>query len=88
MLIYIQAKPRSKKEYVRQIDANHFVVAVHDPPVDGKANKAIMKTLAEYFHKPTSQICIIRGETAKHKVVEIPLKEEEIKEFLLQNSLF
>ncbi len=71
MRIFIKAKPRSKKEYVKKIDDTHYIVAVHEPSDSGKANKAIIKSLAKYFGFPPSQINIVSGETSKNKVVEI-----------------
>ena len=71
MKIYITAKAGSRKEYVRQIDDTHFTVAVNEPPVDGKANRAIIRALAEYFQKSPSQLEIISGETAKRKTIVV-----------------
>ena len=79
MKIYITAKVKSKKEYVKKIDNTRYIVAVKDPPVSGKANKAILKSLAEYFDKPISQLFLISGEKSKHKIIEIPLSPEELK---------
>jgi len=43
MKIYIIAKAGSRKEFVKQVDETHFTVAVHEPPIDGKANLNISK---------------------------------------------
>ena len=71
MKIYIIAKAGSRKEFVKQVDETHFTVAVHEPPIDGKANLAIIKALAEYFQKSPSQLEIISGETAKRKTIVV-----------------
>lgn len=73
MKIYVRAKPKSKKEYIKRINDNHYIVAVHEPPVAGKANQAMIKSLSDYFHKPTSQIFIIKGDTSRQKTIEIPV---------------
>lgn len=78
MKIFIRAKPKSKREYVKKVDNTHYIVAVKEPPVSGKANQAIIKSLAEYFHKPSSQINILHGETSKQKIIEISLTQEEL----------
>lgn len=72
MKIYVKAKPRSKKEYVKKVDATHYIVAVNEAPDSGKANKALIKSLARYFDKPLSQLSIVSGETSHQKVVEVP----------------
>lgn len=48
-----------------------FKVYVNAPPVDGKANKAIIEVLAEYFKVRKSNVKIIRGEKSKQKIIEI-----------------
>lgn len=71
MKIQVKVKTKSKIEYVKKVDDNHYMIAVKEPPVSGKANQAIIKSLAKYFHKPTSQIQIIQGEKFKQKIIEI-----------------
>lgn len=74
MKVTIQVKPGSKKGPLVQpnlID-DTLLVYVREQAVDGKANKAIVELLSEYFDVPKSQIEIIRGHTSRHKVVQIP----------------
>lgn len=71
MKIIVTVKPRSKKAYVRKIDETNFIVSVKEPPVDDKANEAVVKALAEYFRIPVYQIMIVSGQTGKKKVIEL-----------------
>lgn len=73
MKILVKAKPNAQKEEVLRVDENHFVVAVKEPPVGGKANEAIVRALAEYFKIPKSQVRIISGHTSRQKVIEIEI---------------
>lgn len=41
------------------------------PPVGGQANAALVKLLAKRLGVPKSRISVIRGETARDKVVRI-----------------
>lgn len=50
-----------------------YKVSVQAVPVDGKANRAIIKTLAKYFDVAPSCVRIVSGETAKKKIIEIDL---------------
>lgn len=79
MKIFIKAKPKSKKELIKKIDATHYVVSVKEPPINNKANDAILKSLAQYFDLPNSSIDIISGKTTKQKIIEIPLSLEELE---------
>lgn len=69
--IAVTVKPQARKESVTQISESEYRVAVHAPPVDGKANRAVIELLAEHFSVPKSSIKIIRGESARKKLIEI-----------------
>ena len=71
MKIFVKAKLRAKEKRIKKIDDTHFEVAVKDPPVDGRANTAIIKALADYFDIAPSRIEIISGHTSKQKIIKI-----------------
>jgi uncharacterized protein len=71
LTISVSVKPRAKKESVTQISASEYQVAVKEAPHDGKANLALIKLLSEYFSVPKSQIKIVRGHTARRKILAI-----------------
>ena len=73
MKIFAKAKPNAREEEVLKVDENHFVVAVKESPIKGKANKAIEKAIARYFEVPPSDVRIISGHTSRQKVVEIKI---------------
>ncbi|MBI4096869.1 MAG: DUF167 domain-containing protein [Candidatus Levybacteria bacterium] len=73
MRIYVTAKPSSKHEKIEQIDATHYAISVKEPPSEGKANKAIIKALAEHFAVPKSFVIIVSGQLNKQKVIEVVL---------------
>lgn len=58
MKIFVKSKPNSNKEEVERVDDKNFIVAVNEPAVDGKANKAIVKALAKYLNAPSSKLHI------------------------------
>ena len=71
MKITIRVKPNARKNDVQKVAENQFVVTVIAPPVEGKANEKVIEVLAEYFHKPKRSVTIVRGKTAKEKIIEI-----------------
>ena len=48
-----------------------MVVRVTAQPVDGKANKAACKLLAELCGIPPSHVEIVRGESRREKVIRL-----------------
>lgn len=69
MRITVKAKPNSNENKVKKIDDLNFIVSVKDPSVQGRANRAIVKALSEYFH--TLNVRIVSGHISKNKMVEI-----------------
>ena len=71
MKLIVKAKPSAREYKVEKIDDNNYIVSVKEPPIQGKANKAIMEQLAEYFRVPAYKIRIVAGHTSRTKIVEI-----------------
>jgi len=71
MKISIIAKPNKKEEKIEEIGENEFRVFVKATAKKGKANRAVIKILAEYFNVAKSDINIISGLNSKHKIIEI-----------------
>jgi uncharacterized protein (TIGR00251 family) len=46
-------------------------VKIHAPPVEGRANDALCAFLADALGLPRRAITVIRGETARQKVIAI-----------------
>ena len=88
MKIYVTAKPGSRKEYFRKVDGTHYIVAVKEPPVAGRANRAIIRSLAQFFSKPPYQIHILHGLASKQKVVDVPVSFDELDGVNVQKKLF
>jgi hypothetical protein len=46
-------------------------VYVKAPPLEGKANKAVIEALAKFFETKKRKVTLISGEKSKNKVFEI-----------------
>lgn len=75
--IRVRLQPKASKNEIRDSkpdpDTGEEVlqVRVTAPPVDGKANKALIALLSKEFRVPKSRIEIVQGETSRDKVVEL-----------------
>lgn len=57
-----------------------LVVRVTAPPVDGRANDALLRLLARALDLPPSALRLVAGESARSKVVEVAgLEETEVR---------
>ena len=71
MRINVKAKPLSRDNKVEKLIDGTYIVSVKEPPIQGRANNAIIDILAEYFDVRRSQVTIISGRISRNKVVEI-----------------
>ena len=69
--IFVKARPSAKEKKVKKISETNFVVWVKEPPIKGKANKAIIKALAEYFNVAPSCVVLVSGSSSRQKIYEI-----------------
>lgn len=70
MEIKVRVVPNSSKQEVIEING---ILKVHlnSPPIEGRANKELIKALAEHFSVKKSQVEIIRGAKNRVKTVRI-----------------
>ncbi len=55
---------------------------VTEAPADGAANEAVVRLLAKALRVSRSLIVIVSGHTSRHKRIEVPLTEQEIRTLL------
>ena len=64
--------PRAKKNAIDGIMADGTIkIRLAAPPVDGKANQALVRFLGEVLDVPVTHIEIIAGQTGRNKLVSI-----------------
>ena len=67
----LQVKPNSRVEELTPQDDGSFIARVKAPPVDGKANAAVINLIAKHFGIRKSQVVIKSGASARMKLVQI-----------------
>ncbi|OIO46405.1 MAG: hypothetical protein AUJ28_02685 [Parcubacteria group bacterium CG1_02_37_51] len=72
-IIEIKVIPRSKENKVIEEGDNKLKVKLTAPPVDNKANFALVDILAEHYQVRRGQIAIISGVKDRNKKVQIEL---------------
>lgn len=71
MKIRVEVKPNSKTPGIEAVE-DHLVVRVKEPPTEGKANGAVLKAVAAYYHVASSDVRIVSGHSSRRKLVEVP----------------
>ena len=70
--VKLRVIPRARQNKITVDSDGTLRVHITAAPAGGAANVAVVRAIAEYFDVPKSQIKIVRGETSRDKVVEIP----------------
>jgi uncharacterized protein (TIGR00251 family) len=70
-VIVIRVVPRSSKIAISQDGPTSFKLRLTSAPVDGAANRQLLKILSEKLSLPARQIRLISGETSRIKRIEI-----------------
>lgn len=71
MRIFVKVKPGAFQNKVEKLDDANFTVATTEPPIQGRANRAIVELLAEYFGVSKTSVRIVSGATSRNKIIEI-----------------
>lgn len=69
MALYVQ--PGAAKSEISGEFNDRLKLRIKAPPVDGKANKAVIEFLAQLFGVAKGQIQIYRGTTGRNKTIQI-----------------
>ena len=81
--IKIKLLPRSSKNQVMGKEDDIYRVKITAPPVDGKANSALIALLAKELKLPKGDIQIIGGKSGRIKWIRVHgLSEEDVNDML------
>jgi uncharacterized protein len=67
----VKVHPRARKNAITGVIGEALKLSLTAPPVEGKANQAVIEFFADLFAIPRSSVTIASGETSRSKVVRI-----------------
>ena len=70
-ILIVKATPRASKSEIAGADPEWLRVRLQAPPVDGKANAALVELFAETFGIPKRSVAILTGDTSRLKRVRL-----------------
>lgn len=78
--------PNARKSEVSGVLDDALKIRLKAQPIDGKANEALIRYLAEMLGVPKSAVSITHGHTSKRKIIDVVapgLSVEEAKRLLI-----
>jgi uncharacterized protein (TIGR00251 family) len=83
VVLNVKAQPRSSKAGVDGLLGDAVKVKIRCAPVDGKANKELIETLASAFGIPKSKVLFKSGETSKQKRILLTgISSQEVRKIV------
>ena len=67
---WLRVKPRAQRDRLKTGPSGDFVLELHAPPVEGEANEACIKFLAEAAGVPKSNVAILAGPKSRRKLLK------------------
>jgi uncharacterized protein (TIGR00251 family) len=71
LILRIQVQPRARSDEFAGTHGDHLKVRLTAPPVDGRANAALIAFLAETFGVPKRQVTLLAGDTGRSKRLRV-----------------
>jgi uncharacterized protein (TIGR00251 family) len=76
---YVQVQPRANRDAIEGEYADALKIRLTAPPVDDRANEALVRLLAERLNVPRAAVRIVAGEKSRRKrVVVAGVKREQV----------
>jgi uncharacterized protein (TIGR00251 family) len=76
---YVQVSPRGSRDAIEGEYAGALKVRITAPPVDDRANEALVRLLAERLNVPRAAVRIVAGEKSRRKrVVVAGVRREQV----------
>ncbi|MDP3559352.1 MAG: DUF167 domain-containing protein [Legionellaceae bacterium] len=70
-VINVYVQPGAKHTEIMGFHGNSLKIRLASPPIDGRANQALLKYVAILFKVPLRQVQLHRGDKSRHKVITI-----------------
>lgn len=74
-LLTLHIQPGAKKSEVVGLHGDALKVRIASPPVDGKANEALLAFIADQLGLPKRAVQLVRGDTSRAKTVLVTASE-------------
>ena len=75
-LLHLHVRPGAKVAAVMGPHNGRLKIAIDAPPVEGKANAALLEFLASILLRPQRELHLQRGATGRDKIVRVERAEE------------
>ena len=85
----VKVHPRARKNAITGVVGDALKLSLTAPPLEGRANEAVIEFFADLFEIPRASVTITSGATGRRKVVRVSgLSKQAIEQKLAKNLKF
>ena len=70
-MLILHVQPGAKHSEVAGLHGEALKIRLAAPPIDGRANEALLRFIAERFNVPLRNVALKQGAQSRHKRVEV-----------------
>ena len=67
----LHVQPGAKQTTVAGLHGDALKIRLSAPPIEGRANEALLRFIADFFEVPLRNVELKQGEQSRHKRVEV-----------------
>lgn len=71
VVLVVHAQPGAKRSEIAGLHGDALKIRLAAPPIEGRANEALLRFIAELFAVPLRNVELLRGAQSRHKMVKI-----------------
>lgn len=70
-MLVLHVQPGAKRTEVSGLHGEALKIRLAAPPIEGRANEALLRFIAERFDVPQREVELLRGGQSRHKMVKV-----------------
>ena len=78
----LHVQPGAKKSEVSGLHGDALKIRLAAPPIEGRANEALLRFVADSFNVPLKNVELLRGTQSRHKMVRVTGSQVEAASLL------
>ena len=71
IVLTLHVQPGAKRSEVAGLHGDALKIRLAAPPIEGRANEALLRFIAELFAVPLRNVELLRGAQSRHKMVKV-----------------
>jgi len=71
IILALHVQPGAKRSETAGLHGDALKIRLAAPPIEGRANEALLRFIADLFEVPLRQVELLRGAQSRHKMVKV-----------------